>query len=703
MSVKMIQTLNTSSSNVIVAPSVGFEKGRLALGFPNLASDNDNNVILYTGTGTSNTPVAIGGAGHFARKTLNNLGLTGVIIANGTGNATNVSSSTASQYFRRNSNNNGYEFGDLSVNLATTQVTGTLPVGSGGTGSTSTPTTGGIVYGVSSSAYGTSAAGTSGQLLRSNGNGAPTWTSSASVDSNGVVLVDGTANYPSIKFNNKGANGPNASVISAYNGAMYQASDNTLKFVAGTAERTIAFTSQIPNVFTIIAVAGQSNVEADSSTDTLTLASGTGIILTTDAGNDTVTIATNATSANGASNIVARDTNGSFSANVVTASLSGNATSANNVAGGAVNQLIFQTGSGATSFVPAPTAASQVLVSHPAGNLTTAVWVSTTGSDNIVRASSPTITSPSVATSITTGSTSFNLINDTATTVNFAGAATALNLGATTGSTTVRNNLTVTGNLIVNGTTTTVNTTTITIDDPVFTIGGDTAPASDDNKDRGIEFRWHNGTTAKVGFFGYDDSSQKFTFIPDATNSSEVFSGTKGIIDANIEWADILNKPAFTSGTVTSVGGTGTVNGINLSGTVTTSGNLTLGGTLSISNLDWSGADLAIANGGTGASTESQARTNLGLAIGTNVQAYDAGLNSIAGLTTAADQMIYTTASDTYTTTSLTSFGRSLIDDADAATARTTLGLGTISTQNSNNVTITGGSITGATVDGGTY
>lgn len=60
-------------------------------------------------------------------------------------------------------------------------------------------------------------------------------------------------------------------------------------------------------------------------------------------------------------------------------------------------------------------------------------------------------------------------------------------------------------------------------------------------------------------------------------------------------------------------------------------------------------------------------------AIGVSVQAYNAGLASIAGLTTAADRMIYTTALDTYAVTPLTAFGRSLVDDVDAAAGRATL------------------------------
>jgi hypothetical protein len=99
------------------------------------------------------------------------------------------------------------------------------------------------------------------------------------------------------------------------------------------------------------------------------------------------------------------------------------------------------------------------------------------------------------------------------------------NIGAATGT-----SLVLSGDLTVNGTTVTVNSTTVTIDDPIFTLGGDTAPGSDDNKDRGIEFRYHSGTAASVGFMGYDDSTQMFTFLTGATNSSEVFSGTNASV-----------------------------------------------------------------------------------------------------------------------------------------------------------------------------
>lgn len=96
--------------------------------------------------------------------------------------------------------------------------------------------------------------------------------------------------------------------------------------------------------------------------------------------------------------------------------------------------------------------------------------------------------------------------------------------------------------------------------------------------------------------------------------------------------------------------------------------------------------DVDVADGGTGASTPADARTNLGLAIGSDVQAYDAGLLSLAGLTTAADKMIYTTASDTYAVADLTSLARNLLDDSSQAAMAATI--------------LSGASLTSATVAG---
>lgn len=144
---------------------------------------------------------------------------------------------------------------------------------------------------------------------------------------------------------------------------------------------------------------------------------------------------------------------------------------------------------------------------------------------------------------------------------------------------TTSGDLTVTGDLTVSGTTTTVNSNTVTVDDPVFTLGGDTAPASDDNKDRGIEFRYHDGTNAKLGFFGFDDSTGKFTFLTAATNTSEVFSGTKATLDVNN--IDL-------SGSITSVDGAAPTNGQILIGNTTNSdmqlGTITAGEGIDITN-----------------------------------------------------------------------------------------------------------------------
>lgn len=78
---------------------------------------------------------------------------------------------------------------------------------------------------------------------------------------------------------------------------------------------------------------------------------------------------------------------------------------------------------------------------------------------------------------------------------------------------------------------------------------------------------------------------------------------------------------------------------------------------------------------------------------------------AIASVTAAADTIAYWTSGSAASAATLTTFGRSLIDDADASAARTTLGIGTgkMATQDANNVSITGGTIDGITLDGGTF
>jgi len=79
--------------------------------------------------------------------------------------------------------------------------------------------------------------------------------------------------------------------------------------------------------------------------------------------------------------------------------------------------------------------------------------------------------------------------------------------------------------------------------------------------------------------------------------------------------------------------------------------------------------------GSTGVISAATGRTSLGLVIGTDVQRYDPTLAAIAGLSPDADDLIYFNGTDGASITTLTSFGRSLIDDVSATTARTTLGL----------------------------
>ncbi len=124
---------------------------------------------------------------------------------------------------------------------------------------------------------------------------------------------------------------------------------------------------------------------------------------------------------------------------------------------------------------------------------------------------------------------------------------------------TVTDNVIVSGNLTVNGTTTTVDTATLAVVDPIVhlqTASDGGALGSDTNKDVGIAMQYHTGSAAKQAFLGIDDSdSYKLMFIPDASLSSEVVSGSVGTIKANLEGDVTGNVTGNTSGTAATVTG----------------------------------------------------------------------------------------------------------------------------------------------------
>jgi len=156
--------------------------------------------------------------------------------------------------------------------------------------------------------------------------------------------------------------------------------------------------------------------------------------------------------------------------------------------------------------------------------------------------------------------------------------------------------LSVTGDLTVNGTTTTVNSTTLQIDDKNIDLAH--SPGGSEGNDSAVD---GGGITLKSS-----DSDKTLNWV----NATDAWTSSEHIDLANGKVFKINNNEVLSATALNSA--------------------------VKINNANWSGTDLGLSNGGTGASNSSGARTNLGVAIGSDVQAHDADLDTLSGMQSGA-------------------------------------------------------------------
>ena len=405
----------------------------------------------------------------------------------------------------------------------------TIAYNRGGTGQSSAFVVGGIVYGSTTSALAVTAAGTTGQFLQSNGSSAPTW---ATPTSYATVTDDTTTNatrYPLFANQTSGNltteytsstkyqfnpstgtlsatvfSGSGASLTSIPNSALTNSSitvGSTAISLGGSATTIAGLTSVTSTTF-VGALTGNAS-SATTATTATTATNATNIAITDNTSSvstyyPVLSVATsgNNSATTSSTKISFVPNTGTLTATTFSGALSGNATSATNIAGGANLQIPYNTASGTTAFIAAPTLPTTYLQYNGTGfawataSATTALVVgtttitggtsgrilydnagtlgelATTGSGSVVLATSPTLVTPALGTPasgtltsctglpISTGVSGLGTGVATALAVNTgsAGAVVLFNGALGTPSSGTVTNLTGTASININGT-----------------------------------------------------------------------------------------------------------------------------------------------------------------------------------------------------------------------------------------------------------
>ncbi len=375
-------------------------------------------------------------------------------------------------------------------------------------------------------------------------------------------------------------------------------------------------------------------------TDTLAFAGSGGLNAVVT--NNTVTFSSNATSSNTVSTLVSRDTSGNFSAGTITAALTGNASTATALANSRTISLSGDA-TGSIGFDGSANVTIPVTLSNS--------WATKAYVDNVIQGLDP------------------------------KGAVVVASTGT----------LTLSGTQIIDG---------------VAVIAGDRVLAKDQSttSQNGIYVVAAGAWTRAVDADTWDELTNAYVVVEKgATNAGYSFlctSDSGGTLGATgITWQQFTGASNVTAGTgLTQSGNTLNVATADISRIVVNADSIDL----ALTGVSASTYRSVTVDGYGRVTAGSNPTTLAGYGI-SDAQPLDATLTALAGVSTSANKLVYATGSDTFTTTDLTSFGRSLIAADAAATINTLLGLGSMALQAASSVAITGGTISNVVLDCGTF